>query len=585
MNGRLTRSLAFAAAALLTAMPARVKAQEMARYRVFVPDFYALEGAKRNFGRDVAEELQKRLSVLGTHQPIAEKEIKDQLKQFDMKMEELDCLKTRQFANQIKAQLALCASFTEQDETREVKGIQFWDITTGEPLDVAPITVTGKEAKLQAAEHIFEAFDRMVQLAKAQQFCADYANSQQWENAMTNCDKALELNPNAIGTRQRKARIRFEQAQAETAEPAKRAFFQQSLDDLKAVLAVNPFHEEALQLAGFVSIQLDDPTGGRAYYQQYLEVNPGADNIRLSIAYDMAQAGDPEGSMGLIQVGIDAAPDNADLLEYYASYGFAAANKRAEAAPGGAATSPEAVALYRKVIDALTKAKQIRGADIAVGQLQTLIAAHLAIDDAVSAEAAAREAIQVHPESAPVWAQLAEALQRGGRIDDAVETLSKVEQIQPDYPNLNVRQANWLVGAGRLDEAVPYFRKAVGKGTDPDLVGRIIYSDAANNGIRKEAWSYAIRGIQSAKTFDVNADTKAELDFWQGWAIYHQAMALEKPQNMESANRTKPMFEQAKGLFTAGRSYASKAGVNLQQVMDAVNTYIEIQTVLIRRGR
>ena len=45
------------------------------------------------------------------------------------------------------------------------------------------------------------------------------------------------------------------------------------------------------------------------------------------------------------------------------------------------------------------------------------------------------------------------------------------------------------------------------------------------------------------------------------------------------------MFEQAKQLFTSGRSYAAKAGVNVQQIMDAVDTYIEIQTVLIRRGR
>ena len=46
MIGRLTRSLALAAAALLTALPGRVQAQENARYRVLVPDFFAAQGAK-----------------------------------------------------------------------------------------------------------------------------------------------------------------------------------------------------------------------------------------------------------------------------------------------------------------------------------------------------------------------------------------------------------------------------------------------------------------------------------------------------------------------------------------------------------
>ena len=582
MNGRITRSLAFTAAALFIALPSHVKAQESGRYRVFVPDLFPAEGVKKNFGEDVSEVLRESFEGLGTHQPIGRREIRDELKEFDLKIDELDCLKTRMVATQINAQLALCANYTEQDDTRELSGIQFWDISTGEPLEVEGITVTGKEGKVQAAGHIFAAFDRMVDLARAQQFCADYANSRQWENALGNCDKALELNPNALATRARRARIFFERAQEETAEEAKAGYFRQSLEELERVLGTNPFHEEALQRAGFVEIQLGNPEGGRVYYEKYLEVNPGADQVRLKIAFDMAQAGDPEGAMGLIQVGIIAAPENADLLEYYAGYGFAAANQRAEASD---ATSPEAVALYRKVIGALDQVLQIRGADMAAAQLRTLVAAHLAVDDAVLAEATARSAIVIHADAPLIWAQLAEAIQRQGRIDEAVQAMADLEMIQADYPNLNVIQANWLMSAGRLQDAVPYFQRAVEKGTDANLAARIVYGDAANNGIRKENWGYAIRGIRAAKTFRVTAETKAELDFWHGWAIYHQAIPREKPQNLVSATATKPMFEQAKQLFTSGRSYARTAGVNVQQIMDAVDTYIEIQTVLIRRGR
>ena len=64
MIGRLTRSFALAAAALLTALPGRVQAQDNSRYRVLVPDFFAQAGAKRGFGGDVADALY--LIVSGT---------------------------------------------------------------------------------------------------------------------------------------------------------------------------------------------------------------------------------------------------------------------------------------------------------------------------------------------------------------------------------------------------------------------------------------------------------------------------------------------------------------------------------------
>lgn len=584
MNGRLTSSLALAAAALLTALPGQVQAQD--RYRVLVPDFFALNGANKGFGGDVAEELRKQMEELVTHQPIEKKEINDQLRTFKMKMEELDCLKTRQLATQINANLALCASFTETGEKAyTLSGIEFWDMGTGEPLQVANVDVSGNQAKVQAAQAIYAAFDRMIELSRAQQFCADYANSQQWENALRNCDAALALNPNAIATRVRRARVFYVQAQEATDEATKRPLYLETIEELKRILAINEFHEEALQLAGFASISAGQPEAGREYFKKYLEVNPQADQVRLKIAFDMAQAGDPEGAMGFVKVGLDAAPNNADLLTYYAGYGIAAANKRAEAATPGAGLPPEAQALYREVITALNKVVEIKGDSTDVSQWRTLVVSHLSLGDAVTAEASARRALALHPKEALIWAQLADALQRQGKIDDAVATLTKVQEVQPDYPSIELRQGNWLVQAGRMDDAVPFLRKAVEKGLDPNTVANMIYSDAANNGVRKENWNYAIKGITTAKGFDVNAEMKSTLDFWHGWSIYHQAMALEKPQNLQTATQTKPMFEQAKALFQAGRPFAQKSGVNLQQILDAVDTYIEIETVLIRRGR
>jgi len=156
MIGRLTPSLALAAAALLTALPGRVQAQDNSRYRVLVPDFFAEAGAKKGFGGDVAQEVRKKMEALATHQPIPEKEVKEQLAKFKMKMEELDCLKTRQLATQIQANLALCASYADEGaDGHKLENIEFWDMGTGEPLEVDAITVQGKDGKVQAAQHIY----------------------------------------------------------------------------------------------------------------------------------------------------------------------------------------------------------------------------------------------------------------------------------------------------------------------------------------------------------------------------------------------------------------------------------------------
>lgn len=587
MIGRLTRIFLLTAAGVLTAVP--LAAQQ--RFRVLVPDFYAPDGTRRNFGRDAAEELRELLNTLPTHQPIDEDEIDDQLDELDLDMEDLDCLRTRQFATQINANIALCATYAESDDrqTRDVSGIQFWDMTTGEPLDIEPFTVTGEEGEEQAAQLIFEAFDRMVQLTRAQQFCAEYALSRQWDNALNNCVQALELNPSAMATRLRKARIHFEQARDEDSPPpeAERTqYLQQALEELDRVLEGNPFHEDALQLAGFVAIQLGDEQAGREYYYRYLEVNPGADAIRLQIAYEMADAGDPTGAMDLVRQGLESAPDNPDLLTPYATYAYAAADKLVREAQGSSASLPaEAGSLYREVIDNLNRAAAALGADTPLQNRRTVMASHMQLGEAADAERVAREVLATDPEDVLVISILGDAVHRQGRLDEAVEVVGSLRRIAPDQGagNIEVRQGNWLMSAGRLNDALPFLRQAVQQGANPNEIARIVFGEAVNNGVRRENYAYAVTGLQAAKSFQVNTATRQEFDFWHGYTLYNQAIQAQAPQTLESARAALPVFEQARDLLNAGRAAAGRSGVNIQQLLDAVGQYIEIQQVIIRR--
>jgi hypothetical protein len=76
-----------------------------------------------------------------------------------------------------------------------------------------------------------------------------------------------------------------------------------------------------------------------------------------------------------------------------------------------------------------------------------------------------------------------------------------------------------------------------------------------------------------------------QLSFWHGFALYSDAVELQAAQTLATAQATLPLFEEALDLFAAAGSYPSSVNVNMAQLVDATNTYIEIQNAMIRRGR
>ena len=110
MLGRLKLTLAIAAIAAILAPAAEVAAQDGGRFRGRIPYFQPLEGAKDNFGKDASKDLREMMQNMATHVAMEEGDIKDEVKNFDMKIEDLDCIRTRQLAAQIDVPVAICAS-------------------------------------------------------------------------------------------------------------------------------------------------------------------------------------------------------------------------------------------------------------------------------------------------------------------------------------------------------------------------------------------------------------------------------------------------------------------------------------------
>jgi len=571
-------------AAVLFALPAMgstgIEAQQTvsSRFRVLIPDFRPMNGENKGFGEKLADKLRDRISDLNTHTAVSEKDIKNALKRFDLKMENLTCIQARQLASQSNYEVVLCAQFSGTKARWEIQNIKFVDTSTGEEFNVDPV-ISADKMEEQAAAEIVDRFTLFVEQTRVAVFCVDYAQSQQWDSSLENCDRALELNPAANSVRYARANV-LRQTER----------FDESLEEVQRLLERDPFHENALLLGGFVAINLDQPELARDYYRQYLELDPTNATVRMRVAYDLAQEGDPLGAMELIDEGIAADPDNIDFYEQVGNFAFAGAEQvRNEAQiDGGEGVTEEVADLYRKAIGAYERVFEAKGGETLVTQLRNVAAAHLQLGDAAASAEFSSRALESHPEEASLWDIYARALKEDGQVDEAVAALGTIEGINPDWPNLHLRMGNWLIEVGRVEDAVPILQQAVAKGSAADQAANMIFGHAYSSYVQPNQKNYGlfIELIVKAKEFEVTTQAREQFDFWHAYALYSRGMEIGSPETVASANRSLPMFQQALALFRRSKPYADRtSGINYQQFVDGAGTYIEIQEAIIKRGR
>jgi predicted Zn-dependent protease len=430
----------------------------------------------------------------------------------------------------------------------------------------------------QAADHIFGEFDRYVQQIRAAGICNEYAASRQWNDALTNCDRAIELNPKGLATRYQRAFILY---QADR--------YPESLEELIRVLEQDPTHQDALQLAGYVAAVQGLEDQALAYYNRYLELNPGSAAVRMKIAYELAQAGDPAGAAQLIEVGLDQDPGNVDLWEQLGGFAFAAGQKvndaytREREDSGGIA--PDAVLYYRKAIEAYQKVYAAKGADTPASELRSIVAALVQLGEAEEAVAVAEEVVRTHADDPGLWSTYGDALQRAGRLADAIAALEKVRTMDPAYPNLDLRQGKWLMEAGRVTDAVNALKSlATNDPSQADAAGRMILADAYAKGVQAKRWSLAESALSGAREIpNMSAGMKQQIDFWLGWSIFQDAVEKQEARTLETARATLPRFQRAQQLLESGGEYARKT-VDMTQLSENLKTFIDIQESIIKRG-
>lgn len=558
--------------------------QAAERRKVMVTNLVPRNGANDDFGKDLAKELRELIDDLGTHEAVEEKEIRNLARKYDLDMDELDCARSLQMSGQLRANIVFCGEYTEDRQARTftLTGVQF-ATSRDAPLEIPDKTWPRDQEKL-AAQEIAQLFGQFIARLRDSANCIEYYETSEMEGAERNCKRVLDQAPDDSQIRLVLAQVyrrtdRLEEAHAEVLK----------------VIEHDPLNEDALRLAGWLATTLGRVEEGRAHNKAYLQLNPGDAGIRARIAYEQAQAGDPEGAMILVEEGLELEPDNTELLLQHASFAIAAGQAMQEE---GQPLSAEAGLFYQKGSESYRKAYGVLGAEMDSAHLYRMVSALYVLNLLDRAVELADQVLDTHGEETRIWYLKGNILNRLGRLDEALLALDEAEARDPNYPNLKATQGQWLLAAGREDEALPVLIEAVEKGEQPaDVVANLFFGRAANKGIQPKDgpadYDYALRLIDMAKTFEAELSLRVlgRLQFYEAYSIYKVAAAQQEPQNLQSAQLTITKFKEVQRLLSLGHVVDYVQGAqqatqaSYQTMRDGVVQFIEIQEVIIRRGR
>jgi tetratricopeptide (TPR) repeat protein len=284
---------------------------------------------------------------------------------------------------------------------------------------------------------------------------------------------------------------------------------------------------------------------------------------------------------------VDHDPENLSLWEQLGGYAFQAGARINTARADSSAVAPEAVPLFRKAIEAYEHVFGVRGAETPVSQLRTIVSSYLILGETANAVAFGERAVQAHPNDPDLWWVEADALFRAGHIPQALTALDRVMALKPDYPMAAVRRGEWLLAAGRLDDAVAALKAlAASDPSQADAAGSLLVSHAYAKGVQPRRWSEAIPVLEAARGISgLSTGTNQQINFWLGFSIMQGTIPQQEARTVETARATLPRFQRARELLGMVGDYPRSVRIDLGQLVQAVDQYIEIQESIIRRGR
>jgi tetratricopeptide (TPR) repeat protein len=557
-----------AAAGLVGAAPA--DAQQ--RMRVFVPEFEATQEVRGNFGRDVTQQVQRALDGMATHQPVPRNELRDQLRRFQLNERDMTCIPAMQLASRAGWELVMCGEFSPTASGAMAVEARVVAPETQETFEIPRFEAANAR---EAAAQIIAAFENYVQYLSAGSICMEYVESEQWDTALEQCERALALNPRGQSPLYARG---FALMNLERDEEALRAFQQ--------VLEYYPVHEQSMLAAGIVATRLGQSEEAMRYFNQYLEMDPGNVQVRMAVANDVFQAGDPAAALLIMEQGIEQAGADVDvtMLEYAGHFAVAAAQERQS--PVGNGNDGEARRYFETALGYLNRVYEQQGAETEARTLRQMAAVYLGLDQNERALEFTRRATQTHSDDATLWSHYATALERAGQRDEALAALDRVEQIDPEFGRVNARRGQMQLAAGNVDAAVRSFQRAIERGeTDnSDQLAQMVAVSGYQQRAQRGQHQQAIQTYEAARQFATTDRTRAMVNFFHGYSLIQLGQQQQEPNTCQSARATLPTFQRAKELLQNAAAYTEQ-DANRRSLIGNADQFIDIQQAILSQAR
>jgi tetratricopeptide (TPR) repeat protein len=569
-NSRQTLfGVALLAGAMLAGNAAPAAAQAQSRMRVLVPTFVNAEGKSTRDGGRLADQVRKQISQMPTHAPADEKEWKAALKKFSLKESDMDCVKWRQLAAQANvAQLVLCGTL---DESSGTVTAGFHPTAGGDAFEVPQFAFQSPE---QGAQQVVQAFETYVKQLSLVTYCNDYINSENWQQALDLCTQAIELHPKSVSAHYARGSALMNMERLEEAFEA-----------YKTVLEIEPIHADAMLAAGILASKLGRADVSQQYFQEYLALNPGDDNVRLSIAHDLANAGEPAGALLLVEEAAQAPDASASLLEYTGHFAMNAGLETLQVGPANGNTD-QANAYFQKAIQYYERSIELKGDSADPTVLRNMMLAYKNVGDQEKALAMGRRAT-TNSDDAQAWLVYSDVLREAGRTEEAITAMDRASSLDPNLSGIAFRKAVMLFGEGKLDQAVAAVKAGLAANSLPADQAENLAQQMAVRGYnvtqegRPDA---ALRFFTAAREIGKSERTVGMINFFHGYALVKQADALLREATTAApARRAMPILERAKVLLEGAGAYTEQASQRAN-LLQNVQQYIEMARALIDMG-
>lgn len=523
----------------------------------------------------MAERVRQRLTNFEVLTAVTRAQIEDAMEEFDLDREEMTPVQWRQLAGQVNAGLILFGEATSGSEGGVDVKMRFVDATTGDELRSPSFSVDsdGGNGRRAAADLIANTLDTQVAFQRSLLFCEDYVGAAQYENALRNCNEALDINGNSTRGRMLRGQIYREQ---ERWEEARR--------DFAVVVDVNESNTNALQNLAYVNAQLGNTDRATELYREYLSVNPDDAQIRLNVAYNLASAGGLDDALRLLEEGVERDSTNADLWKYLGDVALRKGTTGSKRNVKGEGAGVEDTASLRTAVEAYRRVLDLQGEDVAPDLIRNTIAAQMQLGNLQEGLEVANRVLERRPDDVDLLNLKARMLARQEQYSAAADVMDSVIALDPEYDRAYLRRGNYRLQAGvPAEEVIADFEQAVENGTAGNVVANRMLAVGYNDYFQNDDLRTAARMFETGLQFAASgSDAANQLHFFLGYGAYRQGEQLDN-QNAEEvcepAEQALAYFEQATRHLRQAGGYQSSSQTKL---IKAAEDYAYRQSQIVK---